>query len=401
MTQPVVIVGAGPAGLSAARCLAEAGLRDVRVLERATQPGGLPRTCRHPGWGMLDFRRVWTGPSYARRLAEAAMAAGVEIVTGAAATSIGADGTVGVAYSEGPARVEARAVLIATGIREMSRAARAISGSRPWGVLNTGAFQDIVAAGSPPPFRAPVIVGTEWVAFSALLTARHARISPVAMIEPGQRILAHRPADLVARHVLGVPVLLRTRLLAIEGAERVEAVRVERDGREERIVCDGVVLSGRFVPDAALARANDIAIDRGTGGPVIDSAWRCGEGVVFAAGNVVRPVEHSGFVAGEGRAAAQAILKALAGALPPFAEGLPVEAGGALRYVYPQRLVRGAGGATLHARAATAHDGWLRVLADGRAVRERRVRVLPERRLRLDVPAATLRDAAALTVELA
>jgi hypothetical protein len=106
-------------------------------------------------------------------------------------------------------------------------------------------------------------------------------------------------------------------------------------------------------------------------------------------------------VAREGRAAAQAILKALAGALPPFAEGLPVEAGGALRYAYPQRLVRDASDATLHARAATAHDGWLRVLADGRAVHERRVRALPERRLRLDVAAATLRDAAALTVELA
>jgi NADPH-dependent 2,4-dienoyl-CoA reductase/sulfur reductase-like enzyme len=245
------------------------------------------------------------------------------------------------------------------------------------------------------------VVGTEWVAFSALLTARHAGITPVAMIEAAPRILAHRPADLVARHGLGVPVLLRTRLIAIEGAERVEAVRVERDGREERIACDGVVLTGRFVPESSLARGSGFAIDRGTGGPVIDSAWRCGEGVVFAAGNVVRPVEHSGFVAREGREAAQAIRAALAGALPPFAAGLPVEARGALRYAYPQRLVRGGGGATLHARAASAHDGWLRVLADGRAVDERRVRALPERRLRLDVPAATLRDAASLTVELA
>jgi thioredoxin reductase len=350
---------------------------------------------------MLDFRRVWTGPTYARRLAEATMRAGAEIVTGTAVTGVRADGMVAVAGPEGLANIPARAVLVATGIREMSRAARTISGSRPWGVLNTGAFQDMVAAGSPPPFRAPVVVGTEWVAFSALLTARHARITPVAMIEEAPRILAHRPADLVARLGFGVPVLLRTRLIAIEGGERVEAVRVERDGRVERIACDGVVLSGRFVPEATLVRGSGFAIDSGTGGPVIDSAWRCGDGVVFAAGNAVRPVEHSGFVAREGREAAHAMRAALAGALPPFAAGLPVEARGALRYAYPQRLVRGGGGATLHARAMMAHVGWLRLLADGRAVDERRVRALPERRLCVEVAAATLRDAAALTVELA
>jgi cation diffusion facilitator CzcD-associated flavoprotein CzcO len=81
-----VIIGAGPAGLTAARVLLEGGVRDVLVLERAPTPGGLPRHCGHWGWGLFDFKRVWTGPVYAERLAQAAK--GAEIRTDASVVAI-------------------------------------------------------------------------------------------------------------------------------------------------------------------------------------------------------------------------------------------------------------------------------------------------------------------------
>uniref|UniRef100_UPI001953434A FAD-dependent oxidoreductase n=1 Tax=Klebsiella pneumoniae TaxID=573 RepID=UPI001953434A len=65
MTRTVTIIGAGPAGLTAARTLRAAGVDDVLVLERNPECGGLPRFCGHPGWGMIDFHRLWDGPTYA------------------------------------------------------------------------------------------------------------------------------------------------------------------------------------------------------------------------------------------------------------------------------------------------------------------------------------------------
>ncbi|MCQ4159900.1 FAD-dependent oxidoreductase [Roseomonas sp. GC11] len=394
-----IIIGAGPAGLTAARHLAAAGLRDVLVLERNPEAGGLPRFAAHPGWGMLDFHRLWSGPRYARELVRAAAAA--EIRTGHSVTALAPGGGVEVNSAAGTETLHARAVLLAAGIREMPRSARLLSGTRPWGVLSTGAFQEMVHAGGMRPFLRPVILGTELVAFSALLTARQAGIRPVAMLEAGRRITARRPGDWVARHLLGVPVRTATRLLAVEGQGRVEAVLVERDGRRERIACDGVILSGRFVPEAALARAGHLTMDPGTGGPAIDNHWRCSDPAFFAAGNVLRPVEHSGAAAAEGAAAARAMLRALEGRLPPPSAALPVVAAGGLRYVYPQRVVPGDGMVRLLARAAAAGRGWLRLSAGGVVLWQRAIHALPERRITLPLDTGLLRGAAGVTVELA
>jgi NADPH-dependent 2,4-dienoyl-CoA reductase/sulfur reductase-like enzyme len=399
MTRSVTIVGAGPAGLSAARALHRAGLRDVLVIERNPQPGGLPRFCAHPGWGMLDLGRCWTGPRYAAALVR--RAEGVEIATGTTVLGLEPGGGLRVSSPDGVRRVSSRAVLLATGVRETPRSVRLVSGTRPWGVTTTGAFQEMVVAGGMRPFRRPVIVGSELVAFSALLTARHAGICPVAMIEAGPRIIGRRPGDLVARFVFGVPVHLQTRLVAIEGVDRVEAVLVEQDGARRRLPCDGVIFTGQFVPEAALLGDGVIELDRATGGPVVDNYARCSDPNFFAAGNLLRGVEHSGAVAREGMFAAACILRALAGALPAAAPAMTVQAAGLLRWITPQRLIAPVGSdVRLVGRAAAAHHGHMRLLLDGAVIQERMVHALPERRVVVHVPSARLLDGRSLRAEL-
>ena len=78
---PVAVVGGGPGGLAAAIALRRRGLREVVVIEREAEPGGIPRHAHHQGFGLRDLRRVLSGPAYARRYAELARAAGVELLT--------------------------------------------------------------------------------------------------------------------------------------------------------------------------------------------------------------------------------------------------------------------------------------------------------------------------------
>ena len=47
----VIIVGGGPTGLSAAKRLSELGIKNVVVLEREAEAGGVPRHCGHLGFG--------------------------------------------------------------------------------------------------------------------------------------------------------------------------------------------------------------------------------------------------------------------------------------------------------------------------------------------------------------
>jgi hypothetical protein len=132
-------------------------------------------------------------------------------------------------------------------------------------------------------------------------------------------------------------------------------------------------------------------IDELTGGPLIDSAWRCSDPRYFAAGNVLRPVEHSGWVAGEGKSAAQAILKALEGRLKDIGAATTLRVEGALRYAYPQRLLPDHDAITIFSRAARAHKGVLRLTVAGETLAMRRINALPERRLSLSVPGERLR----------
>lgn len=388
MSPAVTIVGAGPAGLSAARVLRDAGVETL-VLERNPEAGGLPRFAGHLGWGMLDFHRMWSGPTYAARLVAACR--GVDIRVNHSVVALHEGGVLDVNGPQGTRRIESKFVLLTTGVRETPRSARLISGSRPWGVVSVGAFQEMVYRGAMRPFRRPVVLGSELVSFSALMTARHAGVRPAAMIEPGERIKARRPADWFARLVYGVPVHTRTRLARIEGEGRVSAAVVERDGVERRIACDGVIVSGDFTPEAALLRPSHLAVDPATGGPSIDNAWRCSDAAYFAAGNLLRPVEHSGFAALEGRAAAASILAALRGELPAAQGSIAVRAGEGLRYVYPQRLIAGSGPTTLYARAQRRVQGRLAATAHGREVGARSVSALPERRLTLSLDAEATR----------
>jgi hypothetical protein len=91
-------------------------------------------------------------------------------------------------------RISAERVILATGLREAPRSARLIGGDRPWGVLTTGALQSFVYLERLRPFRRPVIVGTELVSFSAILTARKAGMQPVTMIEENGRTTARWPS---------------------------------------------------------------------------------------------------------------------------------------------------------------------------------------------------------------
>src|SRR5215468_5033659 len=223
----VAIVGAGPAGLAAAVALRRNGVARVVIVEREDEGGGIPRHCGHSPFGLREFGRVMTGPAYARRLVAAALAAGVELRTRTTVVALGADGQLELATEAGISTLAARRIILATGARETPRSARLVGGERPLGVLNTGALQAFVHLERLLPFRRPVIVGTELVSLSAVLTCLTAGVRPAAVIEPGDRPTARRPLDLLPR-LCGIPMYYGTEVVDISGKARVGAVTVRR-----------------------------------------------------------------------------------------------------------------------------------------------------------------------------
>ena len=397
-----IIIGGGPAGLAAAAELVHLGIDDVVVIEREQRAGGVPRHCGHYGFGWREFRRVLAGPAYARGLIAAAR--GIDLRTGTTALGLEANGRIRMLTPEGIRTLEGRRVLLALGTRETPRASRLVSGTRPWGVFTTGALQQLVYLAGLKPCTRAVIVGSELVSFSSLLTLRHAGIKPLALLEESGRVVAPRPAAWIARAAFGTRILTRTRVISVCGDTRVGGIEIERDGMRERIDCDGVIFSGRFVPEAALLKASHLSIDSATGGPVVDQYGRCSDPAYFAAGNLLRPVEASWTVWGEGRDVARAIAASLRGQLPAATHHATLEARDPVRYVCPQRIAHPAPlppALPFNLRVNREVHGRVRVRGAGEELWSTRRHLFPERRIIVPWPSNFPSDSNSLTVDVA
>jgi NADPH-dependent 2,4-dienoyl-CoA reductase/sulfur reductase-like enzyme len=386
----VLIIGAGPAGLSAAREMARRGVHDVVVVEREVEAGGIPRFCPHATFGLAEFWRPLSGPAYAAKLRAMVDPRSIRIAT--TVTRLSPDLETTISSERGEAVLKPKRVLLATGIRETPRAARLVSGERPRNILTTGALQRIRAEGHALPFRRPVIVGTELVSFSALLSLREAGAPPVAMIEEQSRVTARRPADLFARWAMRTPIffdaaLVRINAAANDAARLVSITLARPDGSQRIVACDAVVFTGRFTPEASLLGAHGDLTDLGTRGPAIDQRWRTALPGLYAAGNLLRPVETAGWCAMEGRAAAASIAADIA--TPPAKDSrrIAIAAKGGIAFATPSRIAvedAASGPLRLGVRMTRASRGRFVLSADGNDVwRSTRMSVLPERRILL------------------
>jgi len=344
-----LVVGGGPAGLAAATALARTGARTV-VVDREPDLGGVPRHTDHLGYGLREFRRVLRGPAYAGAWVARAGHAGADLRAATTVTGWVDDGGTGrralaVTSPRGTGVIRAHAVLLATGTRERPRTARLVPGTRPAGVLTTGALQQLARLGRGTVGRRAVVVGAEHVSFSAALTLRHAGCEVTAMVTRERRHQSYAVLRLAATRGR-VPVLTRTVVTTIAGRARVEAVEVAdlASGATRRLECDTVVFTGDWFPDHELARRGGLAIDAGTHAPAVDAGYRTSTPGVFAAGNLLHGAETAGVCARDGEWVAAAMLDWLAaGARPwPAADAVPVECVAPLRWVSPNAAVPGA-----------------------------------------------------------
>lgn len=384
-TCDVAIVGGGPAGLSLAQRLREMGVGEVTVLERDHVAGGVPRHCGHYPFGMAEFGLPMKGPRYAARKVDEALATGVNIRSGVTVTELGPDGALSLSSDAGTQILRAQRVALCTGAREASRAQRFISGPRPKGIISTGALQAFVYLEKLAPFRRPVILGTELVSFSALLTCRHARIRPVAMVEENTRVTA-RSFSRGLPALLNIPVHLGARVRRIIGEKQVEAVEIETANGEIRVLeADGVICTGMFRPESALLRNAHLEVDPASGGPVIDQYARASDPTYFCAGNLLRPVEAHEWCAKEGRSLADVICRDVAQPTPKEGPAAPIRvAHSAIRFSVPGVLSAPHGTPALshvQLRLSRPARGRLLVRADGREIWSKRINALPERRL--------------------
>jgi thioredoxin reductase len=341
----VVIVGAGPAGLATAIELRRLGVARILVVDREEQAGGIPRHAAHTGFGLRDMHRLLSGPQYAARYVRLATDAGVELRTSTTVTGWLAPTALSLTSPAGLAEVSAKAVVLTTGCRERPRTARLVPGTRPPGVLTTGALQQFVYLHHQPVGRRAVVVGAEHVSFSAVLTLAHGGASTVAMVTEHPRHQTYAPFKWISATRLRVPLLTETRVTQVLGRQRVEAVEITdlRSGAVRQLECDTVVFTGDWIPDHELARRGGLEMDTATRAPRVDGALRTSARGVFAAGNLLHAAETADVAALGGRHVARAIRDFLTTDAWPEDSPVPMKCEPPLQWVSPSAISAGVG----------------------------------------------------------
>jgi thioredoxin reductase len=343
----VIVIGGGPAGISACLELSRSSELRIALLETDLELGGIPRAC-HIYFGMRDRNRIYKGPVYAQKLESLIRKTVVDIHTQAHVLNIHAGDPgelhrIDVASPQGFKSFESRFVILATGCFESSRSARLIPGTRPSGIFTVRTLQEIANVGHRKPGKCALIIESEIVSFSSVITLKRAGMSIAGIVEEDSKLKTYPFLARTMSLFCGFPIYKNTSVKAILGCKRVEAVELIRkeDQKVFQVECDTLVVTGKFRPDSALIDNTPIERDPSTLGPVVDMDLMTSVPNIFAAGNVLRGADMHDLCALEGKKAARSILKRLKYTEPEKDECISIRAKPPIRYVVPQKIVPG------------------------------------------------------------
>ena len=343
----IVIVGGGPAGLAAAVAARKAGVQDILILERDGHLGGILNQCIHNGFGLHTFKEELTGPEYAARFIEQAMAEQIPCKLNTMVMDISPDKVVTAMNREdGLFEIKAKAVVLCMGCRERPRGALNIPGDRPAGIYSAGTAQRLMNIEGFSVGKEVVILGSGDIGLimARRMTLEGARVKVVAELMPYSGGLKRNIVQCLDDY--GIPLKLSHTVVKIDGKERVTGITLAEvgpdrkpvPGTEEYYSCDTLLLSVGLLPENELTREAGIRMNRVTNGPDVSDSLETSMPGVFACGNVLHVHDLVDYVSEEAALAGRNAAAYVQEGERAAAHRVPLTARDGVRYTVPQTL---------------------------------------------------------------
>lgn len=296
MNYDLVIIGGGPAGMAAAIEARKNNVKNILILEREKELGGILFQCIHNGFGLHIFNEELTGPEYAERYIDEVDDLNIEYKLDTMVIDIDKNKTVkAVNTIDGMMEIKSKAIILAMGCREKTRGMVAVPGTRPAGIFSAGTAQRYINIEGYMVGKKVVILGSGDIGLimARRLTLEGAKVLAVAEIR-------NKSGGLIRNIVqclddFDIPLLLSHTVTDIKGIDRVSSVtisRVDDDlkkviGTEIEYECDTLLLSVGLIPENELSKSIGLDMNDMTKGPVVDEYMQTSVSGIYACGNVV------------------------------------------------------------------------------------------------------------------
>ena len=311
----IVIIGGGPAGLSAAVEAAKDKSLRILLIERDKNLGGILQQCIHDGFGLFRFGQRLSGTEYAQRYIDFVKEESIDIKLDTMVLEVTKDKNIyAINPEDGMLEISCGAVILAMGCRERTASQVLLYGYRPAGVMTAGSVQRYINMEGYLPGKKAVILGSGDI---GLIMARRMTLEGIE-VKGVYEVMEH-PGG-ITRNIVqclndyDIPLHLATSVTRIHGKDKLEGVTVAKveqnmkpiSGTEEYIECDLLVLAVGLIPENELSKGAGVLLDPKTKGPVIDNRFMTSVPGIFAAGNVsvvfdlVDYVSESGVIAAQG-----------------------------------------------------------------------------------------------------
>ena len=289
----LIIVGAGPAGLSAGIEAAKKGVKVV-VFDENEKPGGQLFKQIHKFFGSKEHRAKIRGFVIGKQLLSEAAEAGVEVILNATVIGLYQDKEVVVKIGEEIEHFKGNSVIIATGAAENMVT---FPGWTLPGVIGAGAAQTLMNLHGVLPGKRVLMLGTGNVGLVVSFQLEQCGCEVVALVDAAPRVGGYGVhASKVAR--TGVPFYLSHTIVKAEGEKYVTGVTIAEidnkfqfiPGTEKHFDVDTICMAVGLSPMSQLLKMAGCKMvdDPKKGGqvPVCDEYGRSSLPGVLVAGDV-------------------------------------------------------------------------------------------------------------------
>jgi thioredoxin reductase len=342
----VVIVGGGSAGLAATIELYNNGIRNILLIERDYELGGILLQCIHNGFGLKVFKEELTGPEYAERFVEQLLKLGIEFKLESVVTTIHPDKKIEyINTKEGIVTIQAKAIILTMGCYERNSGAISIPGNRPSGVLTAGTAQKYLNIDGYLVGKKVFILGSGDIGLimARRMTLEGAEVLGVAEILPYSGGLKRNIVQCLDDY--NIPLYLSHTVSEIIGDNVLKKIVVSEvkdfkivPGTEREFEVDTLLLSIGLIPENDLSERAGIILDNKTRGPIVDENYQTNVDGIFACGNVLHVHDLVDFVTEESRRCGKSVSKYIANDIKETDTITNMKAGNGVSYIVPQKI---------------------------------------------------------------